>query len=165
MNYWSHLSNYNIKLEDLNNFYKKIHLINIHDTFNAHQYLIDTIKKHPKVNIISNAKTVEIFGDKFVKGIKYEQDGKTKELNVTGVFVEIGRVSNTDFVKGLVKLDNHGHVVVDCQMNSSVPGIFAAGDCSSVHEYQYVISAGNACTALLKAAKFLAQGGNKKWMV
>jgi len=138
------------------NVAKKIYLINIHNKFKAHQYLIDRVKKHKKVTIINKAKTTEVLGDKFVTGMKYEQNGKVKELKVNGVFVEIGRVSNTEFAKKLLKIDEHGHIIVDCQAATSVPGIFAAGDCSSIHEYQYVISAGTACVALLKAAKYLA---------
>ncbi|PIZ51068.1 hypothetical protein COY27_04865 [Candidatus Woesearchaeota archaeon CG_4_10_14_0_2_um_filter_33_13] len=143
---------------------RKIYLININDKFNAHEYLVERIKKEKKIIILNNAETIAIVGGKFVTGLKYEQKGKTKEITVSGVFVEIGRTANTDFVKGLVEIDEHGHIKVDCQTNSSVPGIFAVGDCSSVHEYQYIISAGTGCLALLKAAKYLTtlSGGGKK---
>ena len=137
----------------------KIYLVLRGDKLTAHEYLQESVKKNPKVKIIYNANTTEIFGDKFVTGMKYEINQKVKELKVQGIFVEIGRVANTDFAKGLVEIDEHGHLVVNCSAETSVPGIFAAGDCSSVHEYQYVISAGTACIALLKAAKYLAKGG------
>ena len=137
----------------------KLYLIVRSDKLTAHEYLQESVKNNSKVEIIYNANTTEIFGDKFVTGMKYETGGETKELKVQGVFVEIGRVANTDFGKGLVEVDDHGHFVVNCSTETSVPGIYAAGDCSSVHEYQYVISAGTACLALLKAAKFLAKGG------
>ena len=136
---------------------KKIHLLVRGDKLTGHEYLQERVIKSKKVKIIYNADTKEILGDKFVNALKYESKGKVKELKVGGIFVEIGRVSNTEFAKGLLELDDHGHIVVDCQTNSSVPGIFAAGDCSSVHEYQYVISGGTACIALLKAAKYLAR--------
>jgi thioredoxin reductase len=106
------------------------------------------------------AKIVEIYGDNFVQGVKYEKDGEVKELKVQGVFVEIGRIPNTEFVKDFVKIDEHSHIDIGCTTQTSMPGIFAAGDCSSVHEYQYVIAAGQGCTALLKAARYLA--GKKK---
>ena len=138
----------------------KLYLIVRGDKLTAHEYLQESVKKNPKVEIIYNANTTEIFGDKFVTGMKYEVNKEVKELKVQGVFVEIGRVANTDFAKGLVEIDDHGHIVVNCSTETSVPGIFAAGDCSSVHEYQYVISAGTACIALLKAAKYLSRGGN-----
>ncbi len=136
---------------------KKIHLIVLENKLKAHEYLQERAKKNDKLKVIYNANTSEIRGDKFVHSLIYRQKGKSKELKVKGIFVEIGRVANSDFVKDLVQLDEHGHIIADCQTFTSVPGIFAAGDCSSVHEYQYVISAGMACTALLKTAKYLAR--------
>jgi alkyl hydroperoxide reductase subunit F len=136
---------------------KKIYLLNVTDKLTAHEYLQENVKKIRKAEIISNAKTTEILGNgNIVSGIKYEQNGEEKELSVQGVFVEIGRVPNTDFVKGFVKLDEHGHIEIDCTTHSSVPGVFAAGDCASSHEYQYVIAAGQGCMALLEAARYLA---------
>lgn len=136
---------------------KKIYILNIWEKLTAHEYLQETIKNQPKVELINNAKTIEVIGDgKAVTAIKYEQDGKEKELKVQGVFVEIGRVPNTDFVKDIVKLDEHKHIVIDCTGHTTVPGIFAAGDCASGHEYQYVIAAGQGCMALIKAARYLA---------
>lgn len=140
---------------------KKIYLIVLEDKLKAHEYLQERAKNNPKLKIIYNANTTEISGNKFVEGLKYEhkegKKNKLKELRVQGIFVEIGRVANSEFVKDLVKLDEHGHIIADCQTYTSTAGIFAAGDCSSVHEYQYVISAGMACTALLKTAKYLAR--------
>ncbi|HLD72593.1 MAG TPA: FAD-dependent oxidoreductase [Candidatus Nanoarchaeia archaeon] len=139
---------------------KKIYLLVLEDKLKAHEYLQERAKNNPKLKIIYNANTTEILGNKFVERLRYEQKGdkrnKLKELKVQGIFVEIGRVANSDFVKELIKLDEHGHIIADCQTFTSVQGIFAAGDCSSVHEYQYVISAGMACTALLKTARYLA---------
>ncbi|HIE33523.1 MAG TPA: hypothetical protein EYP86_00080 [Candidatus Altiarchaeales archaeon] len=86
----------------------------------------------------------------------YEKDSKEYILYVKGVIIEIGRSPNTEFVKGFLELDMHRHIVVDCRGRTSIPGIFAAGDCASGHEYQYVISAGQGCIALLKAARFVA---------
>ena len=139
---------------------KKIYLLVLEDKLKAHEYLQERAKNNPKLKIIYNANTTEILGNKFVERLRYEQKGdkrnKLKELKVQGIFVEIGRAANSDFVKELIKLDEHGHIIADCQTFTSVQGIFAAGDCSSVHEYQYVISAGMACTALLKTARYLA---------
>ena len=134
----------------------KIYIIVLDDKFIGHEYLIEKVKSNPKVEAIFNAKTAEITGDKFVRGITYEQKGKTKEINVDGVIIEIGRVPNTDLFKDIVQVDEDGHIDIDCQMNTSVPGIFAAGDCASGHEYQYVIAAGQGCMALLKAARYIA---------
>ena len=141
----------------LMNVAKKIYIININKEFKAHEYLQERIKNHPKVEVINEAETKEIIGSKFVSGIKYKKNGKIQLLPIEGIFVEIGRIPNTEFVKDFLELDEHTHITINCTTETSIPGIFSAGDCSSVHEYQYVIGAGQGCTALLKAAKYLAR--------
>ena len=134
----------------------KIYIVVRGDKFTGHEYLIERVKKNPKVTVLFNTETKTIVGDKFVTGITYSQDGKEQELKVGGVIIEIGRIPNTDFVADVVELDEHKHIKIDCQGNTNVEGIFSAGDCASGHEYQYVISAGQGCMALLKAARYLA---------
>ena len=138
------------------NIAKKIYLMNITKDFNAHEYLIEKVKSYKNVEIIHEAKTTKISGDKFVNAITYEKEGKENKLDVEGVIIEIGRTPNTAFVEGFLDLDDHKHITIDCQTNTSVEGVFAAGDCSSVHEYQYTIAAGQGCISLLKAARYLA---------
>jgi thioredoxin-disulfide reductase len=141
----------------LNNIANKIYLLNIGSELTAHEYLQEKVKANKKVEIINNAKTIEIIGDEaFVSDLKYEQKNEEKKLDVQGVFVEIGRIPNTDFVKDFLKLDDHQHIEIDCTGHTSVEGVFAAGDCASGHEYQYVIAAGQGCMCLLKAARYLA---------
>jgi thioredoxin reductase len=135
---------------------KKIYLVNIQKEFSAHESLIEKAQSIEKVEVILEAKTTEVYGDKMVKGIKYEKGGKTEELDVEGIIVEIGRVPNTRFLEGFLELDEDGHVAIDCQGRTSAEGVFAAGDCASGHEYQYAIAAGQGCIALLKAARYLA---------
>lgn len=135
----------------------KIHLIVLEDRLDAHEYLIERVEGNDKVDIIYNAKTTEIFGDKFVEGIRYEQDGEEKELKVQGAIIEIGRIPNTNFAKDFLDVDDHDHIKIDCQARTSVDGVFAAGDCAAGHEYQYVIAAGQGCMALIKAARYLAR--------
>lgn len=140
----------------LKDIVKKIYMIVIGGKFTGHEYLIERVKKNPKVEVLFNTKTKEIIGDKFVTCIKVEQDGEEKELKVGGVIIEIGRVPNTDVFEGVVELDEHKHIKIDCQQHTNVEGILAGGDCASGHEYQYVISAGQGCMALIKAARYLA---------
>jgi thioredoxin-disulfide reductase len=137
----------------------KIYMLVKGDRFKGHEYLVERIKKNPKVEVIFGAGAKEITGDVLVNGITYEKDGKEQKLDVRGVIIEIGRLPNTEQFKGLVELDDDGHVKIGARCRTSVPGVFAAGDCASGHEYQYVISAGQGCMALLKAARYLA---NKK---
>lgn len=134
----------------------KIYMLVRGDKFTGHEYLIERIKQNPKVEVLYNSSTTEIIGEKFVTGLKYKQKDEEHELNVKGIIIEIGRVPNTEVFKDFVKLDIHGHIDIDCQGHASAPGVFAAGDCASGHEYQYVIAAGQGCMALIKAARYLA---------
>ncbi|MFC1754212.1 NAD(P)/FAD-dependent oxidoreductase [Thermoproteota archaeon] len=135
----------------------KIYLLTNEDKLRAHEYLQENIQNNPKIEIIFNANIKEVTGDKMVSGLKYEAGGDEKQLDVKGVVVEIGRIPNTEMFKGLVDIDSHGHVAIQCNSETSAPGVFAAGDCASGHEYQYVIAAGQGCMALLKAARYLAK--------
>ena len=100
--------------------------------------LLDTLKKYQCDIVVAS---------RYVKG------GKIKELACEGIFVEIGRVPNTGFVKGFLEFDDHNHIKVGKHCETRVDGVFAAGDVTDIHEYQYVIAAGQGCTALLSAAR------------
>lgn len=118
----------------------------------------EKIKNHPKITIRFNAVVEEILGDKMVNGVRIldKQTGTTEELAVQGVFVEIGALPNSDFVKELVSLDDRGEVIVDPKTQvSSCQGIWAAGDVSNVLYKQNNISAGDAVKALLSIYDFL----------
>ncbi|MFP4112542.1 MAG: NAD(P)/FAD-dependent oxidoreductase [Candidatus Woesearchaeota archaeon] len=134
----------------------KIYLLVKDNKFRAHEYLQERVKRNPKVKVMFNSATKEILGDSMVSAIRYEQNKMQKKLFVNGVIIEIGRVPNTEPFKGLVKMDDTGHILIDCMTHTSVPGIFAAGDCAAGHEYQYIIAAGQGCMALIKAARYMA---------
>jgi len=145
-----------------NKIAKNVYLIHRRKEFRAYEYLMERLKKMKNVKIITDAQVKEIIGDKAVTGLKYGQNGKEKELKISGVFIEVGRIPSTDFLKGLVKLDKEGHIIVDVYTKTSVPGLFSAGDCTSIQNYQYSVSAGQGCTALLEAAKYIAELEGKK---
>jgi alkyl hydroperoxide reductase subunit AhpF len=110
-----------------------------------------------KVEVINNAKITEVIGDDFVKGIKYEQDGEEKTLDVEGIFVEIGHMRNTDMVKDLIDLNEKNEIVVDKTGATSTPGIFAAGDITDLPGKQSIIAAGDGSRALLSAFRYLSK--------
>jgi alkyl hydroperoxide reductase subunit F len=113
-----------------------------------------TVKKvlaHPKMRGILNAETVEVFGEKFVTGLAYKDtaSNKTERLKVSGIFVEIGILPSTQFLDGLVGLDQYRRIVIDPKnQQTSAPGIWAAGDCTNVLYHQNNIAAGDAVRAL-----------------
>ncbi len=129
---------------------KSVTLINRSDTFRADEITVEKVLKNPKMKVLKNAQILEVKGEKFVEGIVYKQDGaEEKELSVAGVFVEIGQIPNTDFVKDIVPLDQIGRVKIDAKtQKTEVPGIWAAGDCTDVLYHQNNIAAGDAVRAL-----------------
>lgn len=100
---------------------------------------------------------VDVLGEKTVEGLRIRdrESGKEETLDVKGVFVEIGLLPNTEFVKGLLKLNQWGEIEVNCACETAVPGIFAAGDVTNVHEKQIVVAAGEGAKAALSAHEYL----------
>ena len=105
------------------------------------------------VTVLTNAQTTEITGDQTVNGLVYK-DRASNELHTValdGVFIQIGLVPNTDWLKGVVELSKHGEIVVDAKGQTSVPGVFAAGDATTVPFKQIIIAAGDGAKAALGA--------------
>jgi len=105
------------------------------------------------VTVITNAQTTEITGDQKVNALIYK-DRASSELNTVpleGVFIQIGLIPNTDWLKGVVELSKHGEIVVDAKGQTSVPGVFAAGDATTVPFKQIIIAAGDGAKAALGA--------------
>lgn len=130
----------------------KIYLLEYNDALRGDAVTQDKIKKSPKVEVILMAETKEILGDKFVTGISYMDRTNTalKKLDVGGVFVEIGAIPNSDFLKGIVKTNTFGEIIVNHQtQQTSHPGIWAVGDVSDVLYKQNNVSAGDAVKAVL----------------
>jgi alkyl hydroperoxide reductase subunit F len=120
----------------------------------------DRIPQHKNIEPFVGYDVVEIVGDKVVDGIRVrdKKTGKESLLSVKGVFVEIGLKPNTDFARNLVDLNEYGEIKVNCRCETSVPGIFAAGDATDVHEKQIVVAAGEGAKAALSAHQFLLRG-------
>ena len=130
---------------------KSVTLLNRSDTFRGDEITVEKVLKNPKMSAIKNVDILEVKGDKFVEGVIYKDSktGEQKELKVAGIFVEVGQIPNTDFVKNLVPLDQFGRIKIDpITQKTSVPGIWAAGDATDVLYHQNNIAAGDAVRAL-----------------
>jgi len=123
--------------------------------------LISQLSEGEKLAVYTEHETVRIEGDPLVEGIviKDIKTGEEKRLNVTGVFIEIGLVPNSDPVKGLLELNKTGEVPVNCSCETALPGLFAAGDVTNVPEKQIVIAAGEGAKAALGAHRYLQRLG------
>ena len=130
---------------------KSVTLLNRSDVFRADEITVEKVLKNPKMKAIKNVEILEVQGDKFVEGLIYKdaKTGETGELKVSGIFVEVGQIPNTDFVKDLLPLDKIGRIKIDPKtQKTEIPGIWAAGDCTDVLYHQNNIAAGDAVRAL-----------------
>ncbi|MBY0310400.1 FAD-dependent oxidoreductase [Patescibacteria group bacterium] len=129
---------------------KTVTLLQHGSTFKADPVTVEKVLAHPNMKAITGAKTTGVYGEKFVQGLRYlTEQGETVTLPVTGIFVEIGMLPNTEFVKGVVPLDEYGRVTIDpWTQKTGTPGVWAAGDCTNVHYHQNNISAGDGVRAL-----------------
>jgi len=137
---------------DLEPYASKIYLLERSDSLRGDPITQEKIKKNSNVEIFFNTETLEILGDSGVTGLKYRNNktNEEAELDVRGVFVEIGIIPNSEIVKDLVDINEFGEVVVDHKTQlSSRPGIWAVGDVSDVLYKQNNISAGDAIKAVL----------------
>jgi len=111
-------------------------------------------KKNIKVHLNSEVNGIE--GDKFLSAITIKNNkGKEQKLALDGVFIEIGWLPNTEMVEGLVVLNPNKEIAIDCNGRTSTPGIFAAGDVTSVRSKQIIIAAGDGAKAALEAFEYL----------
>jgi alkyl hydroperoxide reductase subunit F len=119
--------------------------------------MIEKLSGSGNLTIYTEQQTEGILGEDMVEGIviKDLNTGKSQQLAVTGVFIEIGLVPNSDMVKDLVKLNQVGEVSVSCSCETDVAGLFAAGDVTTVPEKQIVIAAGEGAKAALQAHRYL----------
>jgi len=128
------------------------------DQLKADAVLVAKLKSLANTHIILNAQTTAIEGDgKTVTGLTYQDraSGAAQTLTLDGVFVQIGLVPNTEFLKGTVELSRFGEIVVDHHGATNAPGVFAAGDATTVPYKQIVIAAGDGAKAALGAFDYL----------
>ncbi len=129
---------------------KSVTLLHHSDAFKADPVTVEKVLAHPNMKAMTNAKTLEVMGDKFVNGLKYaNKEGVEETLAVSGIFVEIGLIPNTDFAQNLVEVDDFKRIKIDpWTQQTNVPGVWAAGDCTNIKYHQNNISAGDAVRAL-----------------
>jgi alkyl hydroperoxide reductase subunit F len=139
---------------DLAGVVKHVTLIEFDDKLRADDVLQRKLRSLPNVDVVLSALTTRVEGDgNEVTGLTY-QDRETDEehrVELEGIFVQIGLLPNTEWLKGDVELSDRGEVVIDARGQTSVPGVFAAGDCTTVPFKQIVIAMGAGSTAALSA--------------
>ena len=147
----------------LTKFAKEVVIVHRRDELRASKIMADRATENEKIRFAWNSVVTEVHGDDVVTGLRLEDTvtGEEHELEVDGLFVAIGHTPNTDFLKGVVELKPNGYVEtpVPWRTQTSVPGVFAAGDVMDDYYRQAVTAAGTGCMAALEAERWLAHGG------
>ncbi|MBS0185108.1 MAG: thioredoxin-disulfide reductase [Proteobacteria bacterium] len=148
----------------LTNHASHVTLIHRRDTLRAEKILQERLFKHPKISVLWNKEIEEIQGDmlpfRHVKGVKLKdtQTGDISSLDIDGVFIAIGHKPMTDIFKGHLKMDEEGYIPVSPgTTQTSIPGVFAAGDVTDKIYRQAITAAGLGCMAALETLKYLQE--------
>ena len=144
---------------------KKVYLIHRRDELRASKIMADRAKEHPNIEIVWNSVVDEVLGndEKGVTGLKLKNtlDDSTSELEVNGMFAAIGHTPNTSFLQGKLEMNGQGYITwtKPFRTNTSVEGVFAAGDVADDYYRQAITSAGTGCMSALDCERYLVDKG------
>jgi alkyl hydroperoxide reductase subunit F len=139
---------------DLAGLVAHVTLLEFANELKADAVLVNKLRSLPNVTVHTNAQTTEITGDgQKVNGLRYKDrtSAEVHTVELAGVFVQIGLVPNTDWLKGTVELSKYGEIIIDAKCETSLPGVFAAGDVTTVPFKQIIIATGEGSKAALSA--------------
>lgn len=134
---------------------RHVTLIQNEATLTGDPIVREKIQKQKNISVLYNAAVKEIVGSTFVQKVVVQASGTRQEIPVSGVFVEIGWVPESQLVKNLVLLNERGEIVVNKDNQTNIAGVFACGDITDVHSKQIIIAAGEGAKAALSAAQYL----------
>jgi alkyl hydroperoxide reductase subunit F len=147
---------------DLAGVVEHVTVLEFAEQLKADAVLVRKLRSLPNVTVHTAAQTTEIVGDgSRVTGLRFKDrvNGAEQRLDLAGVFVQIGLVPNTEWLRGTVDLSKYGEIVVDAKGATSAPGIFAAGDATTTPYKQIIIAAGEGAKAALSAFDYLIRQG------
>jgi alkyl hydroperoxide reductase subunit F len=135
---------------------KRVYIVNNLPKLGGDAVMREKVEAGPNVTVFNDSRVTAISGAAMVGGISIQRGGRPENIGVGGVFVEIGLVPNSGFVRG-VERNERGEIKINTRNETNVPGIFAAGDVTDVAEKQIIIAAGEGSKAALSAFKYLNQ--------
>ncbi len=143
----------------LTNFASKVYLIHRRDSLRAERLLQERLFANEKIEVIWNSIVTEIKGDKFVEAVSIKNllTGEVKDVAVSGVFVYVGVVPNSQVFKGVLELDEWGYIKTNEEMETSIDGIFAAGDVRASVLKQVITAAAEGAIAATFAEKYVRE--------
>lgn len=144
--------------DDLGKIAQHVNLVSL-TPLTAHHVLVEKVREAKNVSIFTGHETLEIMGDKAASKIRLKDlsTGRDRELDVSGIFVEIGLIPNSHLFKDVVSLNELGEIRVNSVSETGTPGLFAAGDVTTVPAKQIVVAAGEGAKAALQAHQYLQQ--------
>lgn len=144
-------------------FAKQVYLVHRREEFKAEEVRVNDAKKLQNIEMILSSEVKEIKGEKNIVGMVVGRvdSGETRELEVNGIFVEIGHIVESEFVSKIVELDERRQIIVNEKNETNVSGVFAAGDATTVPYKQIVIAAGEGAKAALTAYSYLQKVNSK----
>ncbi len=141
----------------LTNFATKVTIVHQFDHFQAFQHAVNEAKNNPKIDFVMESELREFIGEETLQKVTIEHlpTGKMSEMKIDGVFIFIGYLPNTESIRGLVPLNERNEIIVDGDMKTSIPGVFAAGDCIAKKYRQVTTAVADGTIASLSAAEYL----------
>jgi thioredoxin reductase (NADPH) len=141
----------------LTEYTDRVILFHRRDKLRAQKATQDRVLRHPKIDVAFNTVVESVVGGETVTGVQTRNviTNLADRIELSGVFVYVGLEPNTEFVRGLLKMDNAGHIPVDLWMETQVPGIFAAGDVRQHSASQLASAAGDGATAAIAAFRYI----------
>jgi len=141
----------------LTRFAKSITIVHRRDELRAGPYLANKAKKNPKIDFIWDTVVTEIIGEGTVNAVRLENKKTGEEVvhDTDGIFIFIGHDPNTELFKDQLETDENGYLVIDQQMHTKLPGVFAAGEVGDPHFQQVIVSAGMGAAAAMEVVEFL----------
>lgn len=143
----------------LTRFASKVTIIHRRDEFRSSHIMLERAQKNDNIDFLVNSEVVDVIGDDKVTGIKIRNnvEESESEMNIDGLFIAIGHIPNTDFLKNHLELDKKGYIVTRDEIHTSIEGIFVAGDVEDAVYRQAVTAAGMGCKAALEAERWLGE--------
>lgn len=148
----------------LTKYVTKATVVHQFDHFQAFDYAVREAQGNPKINFVMESTIGEFYGNEKLEGvvIKNLTTGEEKKFATDGVFIFVGYVPNTEFLVGKVPLNQYGEIVVNADMATDIPGVFAAGDCIAKRYRQVTTAVGEATVAALAASGYIHQLKHKQ---
>jgi thioredoxin reductase (NADPH) len=147
----------------LTKFAKEVVIVHRREELRASKVMAERAREHEKIRFALNKVVIDVHGDDVITGIRLKdtRTGVEEDMEVGGLFVAIGHEPNTGFLQGVIELKRNGYIrtPIPWRTQTSVPGIFAAGDVMDDYYRQAVTAAGTGCMAALEAERWLAHGG------